>query len=94
MHLSDLLTPETIQLGVIADNWQDVVERAGSKLLEADAIEATFIQAMKQTILEHGPYMVIWPGVVLLHAPPQGVQTSLHAVHKPEKAGLLWTSGK
>ena len=73
-HLSDLVTPERIELGVVAENWQEVVEKAGARLLEAGAIETHFIQAMKNIILEYGPYMVIWPGAVLLHAPPRGVR--------------------
>jgi len=74
IHLSDLVSPETIELDVIAENWQEVVEKAGARLKKAGAIETNFIQAMKEVILEFGPYMVIWPGVVLLHAPARGVR--------------------
>ncbi len=74
VHLSDLVTQERIELGVVVENWQEVVEKAGARLLEAGDIESHFILAMKNIILEHGPYMVIWPGVVLLHAPPSGVR--------------------
>ena len=74
IHLSDLVSPETIELDVIAENWQEVVEKAGARLKKAGAIETHFIQAMKEVILEFGPYMVIWPGVVLLHAPARGVR--------------------
>jgi mannitol operon transcriptional antiterminator len=73
-HLSDLITPERIELGVVAENWREVVEKAGASLLEAGAIETHFIQAMKNIILDYGPYMVIWPGAVLLHAPQRGVR--------------------
>ena len=74
IHLADLITPETIELGVVAKNWQEVVDRTGASLLKAGTIETHFVQAMKDIILEFGPYMVIWPGAVLLHAPPQGVR--------------------
>lgn len=74
IRLSDLLTSETIELGVAATNWQDVVERAGAGLLERGVIEPQFVRSMKEIILEFGPYMVVWPGVVLLHAPPDGVR--------------------
>ena len=74
IHLSDLVSSETIELDVIAENWQEVVEKAGARLKKAGAIETNFIQAMKEVILEFGPYMVIWPGVVLLHAPARGVR--------------------
>jgi transcriptional antiterminator/mannitol/fructose-specific phosphotransferase system IIA component (Ntr-type) len=74
VQLSDLLTSETIELGVAAENWQEVVEKAGARLVERGAIEPKFIRSMKEIILEFGPYMVVWPGVVLLHAPPDGVR--------------------
>lgn len=74
VQLSDLLTSETIELGVVAENWDEVVEKAGARLLEGGAIERHFIQSMKEIILEFGPYMVVWPGAVLLHAPPEGVR--------------------
>jgi transcriptional antiterminator len=74
VRLSDLLTSETIELGVASENWQEVVEKAGARLLELGAIEPHFIRSMKEIIFEFGPYMVMWPGVVLLHAPPDGVR--------------------
>jgi transcriptional antiterminator/mannitol/fructose-specific phosphotransferase system IIA component (Ntr-type) len=74
IHLSDLLRVDTIEVGVVAKTWHEVVEKAGAGLLEAGAIEPHFIRAMKNIIQEFGPYMVIWPGAVLLHAPPQGVK--------------------
>lgn len=89
-HLSDLLTPATIELGLVAETWQEVVEKAGAKLLECGAIERRFIRAMKEVILQHGPYMVIWPGVVLLHAPPDGVRRlcmGLANLRKPVRFG-------
>jgi mannitol operon transcriptional antiterminator len=74
IHLSDLVTSNTIELGVMAKNWQEVVDVSGATLLKAGSVEPIFIQAMKEIILEFGPYMVIWPGTVLLHAPPHGVR--------------------
>jgi mannitol operon transcriptional antiterminator len=73
-HLSDLLTPRTIKLGVSAKNWEEVVEVSGSNLLKMGAIEPFYIQTMKEIIKKHGPYAVIWPGVAILHAPPEGVR--------------------
>lgn len=74
VQLSDLLTSETIELGVAAEDWQEVVEKSGAKLVERGAIESKFIRSMKEIIVEFGPYMVLWPGVVLLHAPPDSVR--------------------
>lgn len=69
--LSSLLTLDTIKLQVAAENWEDVVDHAGSLLLKITAIEPKYIDAMKALRLEHGPYMVIMPGIALLHAYPE-----------------------
>jgi transcriptional antiterminator/mannitol/fructose-specific phosphotransferase system IIA component (Ntr-type) len=74
VHLSHLVTSSTIELGVAASTWQEVVEQAGRGLLQAGLIDTRFIEAMKDVMIEHGPYMVIWPGAALLHASPRGVR--------------------
>lgn len=74
IHLSDLITPKTIRLKVSASSWEEVVDKAGAPLVDLKAIEPRYIAAMKEVITRCGPYMVIWPGVVLLHArPDEGV---------------------
>ena len=74
VHLADLITPQTIDLGVEANDWPEVVRKAGIRLLQGGIIEKRFVRAMEEIILEYGPYMVIWPGAVLLHAPTDGVR--------------------
>ena len=69
--LASLITAETIGLRVAARDWQEVVDEAGSLLLAVGAIEPRYIEAMKEIIARYGPYAVIRPGVVLLHARPQ-----------------------
>lgn len=69
--LATLITAETIRLRVAANNWQEVVDKAGRLLLNIGAIEARYIEAMKNIIVKYGPYIVIWPGIALLHAHPE-----------------------
>lgn len=74
-QLMDLLTEQTIAVGVRARTWQEAVNAAGQLLVDQRAVQARFVEAMKDLIIEHGPYMVIMPGVALLHAyPHDGVQ--------------------
>ncbi len=68
--LRELLTPETIRLNVAARDWQEVTDIAGQLLLDTNAIEPHYIEAMKDTIRELGPYVVIAPGIALLHSRP------------------------
>jgi mannitol operon transcriptional antiterminator len=74
-QLMDLLTEKTIAVGIRAKTWQKAVNAAGQLLVDQRAVQARFVEAMKNLIIEHGPYMVIMPGVALLHAyPHDGVQ--------------------
>lgn len=71
LSLADLITAETTSLEVYVNSWQAAVDKAGALLLYAGAIEPRYIEAMKDMIRQHGPYMVAWPGVALLHARPE-----------------------
>jgi len=91
LQLSNLLCRQTVHLKENAFTWQEVVEKAGSILLSIGAITFTYIQAIQATIDLHGPYMVIWPGIALLHAiPGKGVLKpcmSLMTLKKPVAFG-------
>ncbi|WP_069805947.1 PTS sugar transporter subunit IIA [Thermogemmatispora onikobensis] len=69
-QLKDLLTPATIRLHVAASDPGQVIREAGQLLLASGAIEERYIEAMQQALQTYGPYMVIVPGVALLHARP------------------------
>lgn len=69
--LAELLTEETIAISVHAEDWREAVESIGKRLVLTGAIENSYIEAMKDIIIEHGPYMVSLPGIALLHAEPQ-----------------------
>ena len=66
--LASLLTEETIQLKVTVKNWEQAVSSSCLPLLQNGAIEERYVGAIKDLLKQHGPYMVISPGVVLLHA--------------------------
>nr|BBH91993.1 hypothetical protein KTA_01920 [Thermogemmatispora argillosa] len=69
-QLKELLTPATIRLHVVASDPVEVIREAGQLLLTQGAIEERYIEAMQQALQTYGPYMVIVPGVALLHARP------------------------
>lgn len=69
--LSSLITAKTIQLGVSAASWEEVVEIAGGLLRDMHAIHGRYIEAMKKAIWQYGPYVVFAPGTALLHARPE-----------------------
>ena len=69
--LAEYLTEERIMINIEASDWRDLVDKVGAILVQNDDIEPKYCDAMKKVIEEMGPYAVIAPGVVLLHARPE-----------------------
>jgi mannitol/fructose-specific phosphotransferase system IIA component (Ntr-type) len=69
--LSNYLSPQSIRLQVSARNWQDAVRASGDLLVKTGKCEPRYIDAMLQIAKEKGPYMVIAPGLALMHARPE-----------------------
>ena len=69
--LTKFLTPATIHLQATVKDREQAIDLAGGLLLSTGKIEARYIQAIKDLLASAGPYMVITPGVALLHARPQ-----------------------
>ncbi len=70
IRLKDLLIPETMRLRVHVTDPMHAVQKAGELLIASGGVEERYIDAMQQSLQTHGPYMVIVPGVALLHARP------------------------
>lgn len=69
--LKDLLTAETVVVEYNCESWERAVERGGELLENINAIDHSYTKAMKKSILDNGPYVVIAPHVALLHARPE-----------------------
>ena len=70
-NLSRLISKETISAKVQVENWEEATDSVGGLLLAARKIKPKYITAMKRVLKEMGPYAVIAPGIVLLHARPE-----------------------
>jgi PTS system ascorbate-specific IIA component len=69
MHLPPL--PESaIVIGAEADDWRAAVMLAGDALARSGAAKPGYAGEMIRMIEEHGPYVVIAPGLALAHARP------------------------
>lgn len=66
-----LLPENRIKTNIAATDWREVVEESGRLLLNDGLIKSEYIEAMKNSIVENGPYVVIGKGVALLHARPE-----------------------
>ena len=69
--LGQLLTPQTVRLRVSAADRMDVVQQAGAMLIASGGVDERYVEAMKRVLTSLGAYMVIVPGVALLHARPE-----------------------
>lgn len=75
LRIKDLLDDKTVLCKVEANSWEQVVDVATRPLYQMHRIEHRYIISIKEIIRKSGPYMVIWPRVVLLHAlPEEGVR--------------------
>ena len=64
------LPDDAILLGVDAADWRAAVRLAGDALTRSGATTAAYADEMIRMIEEHGPYVVIAPGLALAHARP------------------------
>ena len=71
IQLSKLVLKETINAKVEVKTWEEAVQTVGGLLVSARKIKPEYITAMKRVLKEMGPYAVIAPGIVLLHARPE-----------------------
>ncbi|GHU38205.1 transcription antiterminator BglG [Bacilli bacterium] len=71
--LSELLTPDKIRFNheTPAPTWQEAIRLAGAPLVENDAIEPRYLDAMIQKVLDFGPFIHLGFGIALPHARPE-----------------------
>ena len=90
-NLREVLSPESVKAKVLVKSWQEAADEVGQLLLSVGKIEQGYIERMKQIVDEIGPYMVVAPGVALLHARPEdGVRepcVGVVTLKKPVKFG-------
>lgn len=91
MLLSELLSDKRIELNVSVDSWQAALDVGGAMLIDDSSIEVSYIEAVKAIKEEHGPYIVMAPGIALSHARPEdGVNRtamSLITLEEPVRFG-------
>ena len=69
-NLHDLLTEDAIRLDVEASTWQEAIGAAGALLEATGVADGRYTQAMIDSVVEHGPYIVLTPGFAFAHARP------------------------
>lgn len=64
------LPASAIVIGADADDWRAAVTLAADALAASGAAKPEYAREMIRMIEEHGPYVVIAPGLALAHARP------------------------
>lgn len=65
------LSMEHINFIDSAKNWEEAIELSASSLLKGDFINEAYVDAMKMSVRENGPYIVITENVAMPHARPE-----------------------
>lgn len=68
--LSSLLEPSRIRVDAQVNDWKEAIRLAGGLLEDDRVIEPAYTQAMIDTVVDKGPYIVIAPGFAFAHARP------------------------
>jgi mannitol/fructose-specific phosphotransferase system IIA component (Ntr-type) len=63
-----LLTKENILLQQDSTSWQEAIKKAAQPLLRNGSVSKQYVEAMIQSVLDAGPYIVLMPGFALAHA--------------------------
>ncbi len=69
--LKKLLTEDVIRIHDNAENWQQAIKLSCAALIEKEAIQPSYIEAIFRSHEELGPYYVVGPGIAMPHARPE-----------------------
>ncbi|QVK19822.1 BglG family transcription antiterminator [Mycoplasmatota bacterium] len=85
--LKELLTKNRIQILDEITNWQKAIEVAAHPLLNEGVIEERYIEAMVESVIKYGPYIVLTDKFALAHSRPESgvnkLSMSLLKLNKP-----------
>jgi len=71
LELNDMLAIDLVQCKVFLKDRDEVIEKIGKLMFDVGKVEKKYIDAMKKMIDDLGAYIVIAPGIALLHARPE-----------------------
>lgn len=69
--LKNIITPSRVQSKVTVNSWLEAIDYACGLLEKEGLVLPSYIVAIKNTFKTIGAYMVIAPGIVLLHSRPE-----------------------
>ena len=87
MHISS----DDIKLKVEASDWQEAIRKGGELLVASGFVCERYIDAMINAVHEHGPYIVLTPGVAIPHARSESgvIETGISLITLKEPVDFL-----
>lgn len=77
--------------GVVAESWHDAIRTSARLLVDLGVAADTYPQACVDVVTAHGPYIVLAPGLALVHARPEaggtGVGVAVTRLAHPVESG-------
>ncbi|MGL4428301.1 MAG: PTS mannitol transporter subunit IIA [Silvania sp.] len=71
MRLIDYFPEKSISIKQSAKDWQEAIDYSMASLLTHHFVNANYIQAIKDSTINNGPYYILAPGVAMPHARPE-----------------------
>jgi ascorbate PTS system EIIA or EIIAB component len=68
---SDVTPVVAARTGVRVADWREAIRVVCAPLVAAQAVRSDYVAAAISIVEEHGPYIVLMPGVALAHARPE-----------------------
>lgn len=71
---------EDIELSLKAVDWKEAIIKASQEFLKRGYITQNYIDSMINSVVEHGPYIVLSENIALAHARPEdgAIKTGLY----------------
>jgi PTS system ascorbate-specific IIA component len=82
LALEQGLGPHSIRVGAVPLDRNHAIEMAGDLLVASGRVTPDYVEQMVAAVEEHGPYIVIAPGIALAHGRPSAavLETGLSIV--------------
>lgn len=68
--VSEALGQDAIEVGFAAKNRSEAIAESGRLLVASGRVEQPYVDEMIKAVEDHGPYIVIAPGIALAHGRP------------------------
>ena len=88
-----LINKELVHVNATAVTWEEAIQLGGNLLMQNGYINASYIDAMINNMLENGAYFVLAPGVAMPHARSEAgaIKTGISIVTLREPVKFLDT---